>query len=111
MIKIVSPDGKPVQMPKVTIEVIDDPPDREENIAALEAHRRNTNWLQYQWPWLLPQARGKYVVVADQEAFIAATREEAIAWIKANHPNDPGAFWQYVPSVPVQGARCYAHRG
>jgi hypothetical protein len=54
----------------------------------------NSHWLQSHWADLLPHARGKFVAVAGQEAFIADTPEEAWAWAWANrnHPEDNGAL-------------------
>ena len=109
MIILHTPDGKPRSSPEVTIEDVNDPVECERARAAIEAHRRNSSWLEGQWPHLLPQALGKRVAVAGQEAFIAQTNEEAWAWIRAHHPDDPGAFVQYVP--PTQEPRIYAHRG
>jgi hypothetical protein len=99
-------DGKPMPSSSLTIEEISDPAECASVRAALEAHRRNSDWLQGQWSNLLPQALGKRVAVADQEAFIAQTSEEAWAWIRTHHPDDPGAFVQYVS--PTQGPRMYA---
>jgi hypothetical protein len=72
-----------------------------------ERFKRNSDWLQAHWPELLPQARGKHLVVAGQEAFIAATPEEASAMAQAAHPDDDGAFGQYV--FPNVWPRIYAH--
>jgi hypothetical protein len=52
--------------------------------------------LQAHWGDVLPQARGKFVAVANQEAFIAATPAEAWAWAEATHPEDNGAIVHYV---------------
>ena len=73
-----------------------------------EQARRNSAWLQAHWPDLLPQARGKFLVVAGQEAFVAQTMEEAWARAKAAHPNEEGALGQYVR--PEKGPRIYANR-
>jgi hypothetical protein len=77
--------------------------------AGHEKATRNGEWLQSHWPDLLPQALGKFVAVAGQEAFIADTPQEA--WAKANaaHPEDEGAICQYVR--PERGPRIYAHCG
>jgi hypothetical protein len=56
---------------------------------------------------LLPQARGKFVAVAAQEAHIAETPEEAWTWAKSAHPEDDGALVQYVRTGT--GPRIYAH--
>jgi hypothetical protein len=73
-----------------------------------ERARRNSDWLQAHWPDLLPQARGKFVAVAGQEAFVADTAEEAWAWAAKAHPEDDGALCQYV--FPHTGPRIYGHR-
>ncbi|MBI1918646.1 MAG: hypothetical protein HYS12_28465 [Planctomycetes bacterium] len=72
-----------------------------------ERARRNSEWLQAHWPDLLPQARGKFVAVAGQEAFLADTPEEAWRLARAAHPDDDGAISQYV--FPEGGPRLYAH--
>jgi hypothetical protein len=48
------------------------------------------------WSDLLPQARGKFLAVAGQEAFLADIPEEAWAQAQAAHPEDDGALCQYV---------------
>jgi hypothetical protein len=72
-------------------------------------HRRNSDWLQAHWSDIVPQARGKFVAVASQEAFIAETPAEAWAWVDNTHPEDTGAIVRYV-QVSV-GPRLYADRG
>jgi len=51
----------------------------------------------------VPQARGKFLAVAGQEAFLADTAAAAWAWVEARHPEDDGAVVQYVR--PQQGPR------
>ena len=72
-----------------------------------ERHRRNLQWLQAHWSDL-PQARGRYVAVADEEAFVAETSEEAWDWARTQHPNDDGAIVMFVPREKTW--RIYAHR-
>ncbi len=69
----------------------------------------NSAWLEAHWPELLPQARGRFLAVAGQEAFLGDSPEEAWAKAKAAHPEDGGALVQYV--LPQQGPRSYANRG
>jgi hypothetical protein len=69
--------------------------------------KRNSDWLQAHWAELLPRVRGKHVVVAGQEAFIADTPEEASGMAEAAHPDDDGAFGQYV--FPNEHPRIYAY--
>ncbi len=72
-----------------------------------ERFKRNSDWLQAHWADLLPQARGKHLAVAGEEAFIADTPEEAWAMARAAHPDDDGSFGQYV--FPNVWPRIYAH--
>jgi hypothetical protein len=90
------------------IERVADPAEIERHRAQHERARRNSDWLQGHWADLLPQARGKFVAVAGQEAFIADTAEDA--WVQAEkaHPEDDGALCQYV--FPHAGPRFYGHR-
>jgi hypothetical protein len=74
-----------------------------------ERARRNSRWLQNHWDDLLPQALGKFLAVAGEEAFVADTPEQAWAWAAQHHPDDDTATVQYLN--PAQGPRVYAHRG
>jgi hypothetical protein len=98
--------GAGMQQPRFVIEEVADP----DEIARFKAQdaraRRNSDWLQAHWPELLPAARGKFIAVAGQEAFIAGTAEEAWAMAKAAHPDDDGAIDQYVR--PERGPRIYS---
>jgi hypothetical protein len=94
--------------PQFIIEDVTDPDELARILEQAERARRNSDWLQAHWAELLPQARGRHVAVADQEAFIADTSEEAWAMAKAAHPNDRGAHLQYV--IPHPGPRIYADR-
>jgi hypothetical protein len=86
--------------------IIEDVPEAQRVQAQDACHRRNNAWLQAHWAAVLPQARGKFLAVAGQEAFIAPTPEEAWAWVDATHPADDGAIVQYV--CPETGPRIYA---
>jgi hypothetical protein len=106
MIRI-SSEG-PLPERKLVIEEVTDPVHIERSRAQSERFRRNSDWLQAHWGDVLPQARGKFLAIAGQEAFIADTSEEAWAKAKAAHPEDDGAFSQYV--FPHRGPRIYANR-
>jgi hypothetical protein len=54
-----------------------------------ERHRRNLQWLQAHWEDL-PERRGRYVAVADEQAFVAETAEMAWDWARSQHPDDDG---------------------
>ena len=98
--------GGPVE-PKFVIEEVTDPAEIDRHKAQRERARRNRDWLQTHWSELLPDARGKFVAVAGQEAFIADTPEEAWAMAKKAHPDDDGAIDQHVRPEP--GPRIYAY--
>src|SRR5271165_7088349 len=93
--------------PVFQIEEVNDPVEVARCKAQDERGRRNSDWLQAHWADLLPQARGKFVAVAEQEAFIARTAEEAWAWAARIHPDDNGALVRYVRIG--KGPRIYAN--
>jgi hypothetical protein len=94
--------------PPFTVEEISDP----EEIRRFQAHaqqaRLNSDWLQAHWADVLPQARGRFLAVAGQQAFIADNSEEARAMAARAHPDDDAVLVQYVR--PALGPRIYAHR-
>ncbi len=94
--------------PEFIIEECNDPSVIAKMKASNERGRRNDEWLQAHWGDLMPQARGKFVAVAGQEAFIADTATEAWNWAKTVHPEDDSATVQYVRTEI--GPRIYAHR-
>ncbi len=95
--------------PQFIIEEVTDPDEIARARAQDERHRRNNEWLEMHWADVLPQARGKFLAVADQEAFIAATSAEAWAWVDAVHPKDDGATVRYIRTD--KGPRMYGNRG
>jgi len=94
--------------PRFIIEEVNDPEVAAQIREQDERARRNEAWLQAHWPELRPHARGRHIAVANQEAFIADTPEEAWAMAMAAHPDDDGALLQYV--IPHEGPRIYADR-
>ena len=93
---------------QLTLEAVTDPAAIARARAVHELAGRNSDWLETHWPDILPEALGKHLVIAGQEAFIADTSAEAWALAKAAHPEDEGALCQYV--LPSRGPRIYAHR-
>jgi hypothetical protein len=93
---------------QLTLEEVNDPTVIARCRAQDERVKRNSDWLQAHWAELLPQARGKFVAVAGQEAFIADTADTAWRMARAAHPEDDGAISQYV--FPQGGPRIYANR-
>jgi hypothetical protein len=94
--------------PHLVIDEVTDPDEIARILAQHERGRRNSDWLQAHWPEIAPTARGRFVAVAGQEAFIANTPEEARALARAAHPDDDGLIAQYV--IPEPGPRIYANR-
>jgi hypothetical protein len=99
----------PMDQPKFTIEEVTDPAEVARFRAWHEQFRRNSDWLQAHWADVIPQARGRFVAVAGQQAFLGDTAAEALAQARAAYPEDEGAFVRYV--FPPGGPRIYAHRG
>jgi hypothetical protein len=93
----------------LTMEVVEPADVNPQDRAQLERFKQNSEWLQSHWADLLPQARGKLLAVAGQEAFIADTPEEARALARAAHPEDDGVLSQYV--FPNTWPRIYAYHG
>ena len=93
--------------PAFVIEEVTDADEIRRSQAQNERHRRNSAWLQAHWGEIVPQARGKFVAVAAQEAFIASTPAEAWAWVAATHPEDNGAIVRYIRTQ--QGPRLYVN--
>jgi hypothetical protein len=98
--------GGPVQ-PKLLIEEVTDPVEVARFDAQDERARLNGDWLQAHWPELLPNARGKFLAVAGQEAFLAQSPKEALTLARAAHPQDDGVIVEYVR--PERGPRLYAY--
>ena len=95
--------------PRFVIEEVTDPEEIARFRAQHERFRRNSDWLAAHWADVLPQARGRFLAVACQEAFIADSMEEAWTLATEAHPEDTGALLQYV--IPERGPRIYANRG
>lgn len=92
--------------PQITIEETNDPVACERNRLQRERAERNWKWLEGHWPDLLPRAFGRFLAVAEQEAYVADTVDEALAWIRTRHPDDTGRIVEYV--APPTGPRSYA---
>jgi hypothetical protein len=102
-------NGKEPERPKFVFEEVTDPVQIAEGLAVDEAYGRNEAWLQEHWAEVYPKAKGKTLVVAGQEAFIADTPEEALDRAHTAHPNDIGVVRRYVPFH--SGPRVYDLRG
>ena len=92
----------------IVIEEVNDPVEVVRFRAQYEQAKRNGDWLQAHWADVLPQAYGKFLAVAGQEARIADTPEAAWDWAEKAHPEDKGALVRYVR--PPGGPRIYSPR-
>lgn len=92
---------------RLTIDEVNDPAEVARCRAQDERARRNADWLEAHWAELLPRARGRFIAVAGQQAYIADSAEEAWRLARAAHPDDDGAISQYVR--PEGGPRVYAY--
>src|SRR5438046_2190304 len=94
MIRQINPH--PGVEPQVIIEEVTDPVEIERHRLHMEAFRLNSDWLEGHWGTVMPQARGKFVAVAGQEAFLAESADEAWAWAARVHPEDISPLVQFV---------------
>jgi hypothetical protein len=92
----------------LTFEVVSDPAAKDRAARQMDQFRQYLAWLQEHWSEILPQVRGKYLAVAGREAFISADPLDAWSRARAAHPEDLGAFSQFV--LAGQGPRIYANR-
>lgn len=93
---------------KYQVEEVNDPAESARFNSVYERLRLNANWLEAHWDALLPQAFGKFLAIAGQEAFISNSAEEAWNWAATKHPEDNGALVEFV--LPAGGPRFYANR-
>jgi hypothetical protein len=91
--------GEWEDIPLKVVEEVIDPVANERYRRGLESFAKNGAWLQAHLDEILPRIRGKHIAVAGQELFVADTAEEVRAWVKVNHPEDPGPLFQRIPAV------------
>ena len=94
---------------RITVESVPNAEALTPYIEQLQRAQLNRDWLEAHWSELLPSARGKFLAVAGQQAFVADTPEEAWNMAEAAFPDDDGAFVQFVRSL--EGPRFYANQG
>lgn len=94
------------ETPQLSIEEVSDPSQIARHRMQDERQAKNLKWLESHWGDL-PGVRGHYVVVADQQAFIAETAEVAWNWARTQHPADDGAVVLRVPAE--KGWKIYAN--
>src|SRR4051812_43852116 len=102
-VKIAS-SGGPVE-PQTTLTRLTDPADIARVRAFHEQVARNLRWLGEHWADLLPGACGKYVAVANEQAYVAESRLEAEGLARKDHPDEVGMVVQFVR--PDVGPRVY----
>ena len=89
---------------EISIEEVTDPEEIARHRAQDLRHARNLKWLETHWSDL-PNARGRYVAVANEQPFVADTAEAAWSWAYGQFPPDDGAI---VLRVPAERG-CAAH--
>ncbi|SRR6266478_1181743 len=99
--------SKSNDVPQITIEAVSDPVEVARHCAQDERHARNLQWLESHWSEL-GDSRGRFVAVADQQAFIGETAAAAWEWARREHPDDDGAVVMFVPAE--RAWRIYATR-
>src|SRR2546425_10957334 len=92
----------------MVMEEVTDPEELAKARAQRQRFDRNSAWLQAHATEVYARYRGKCVVVAGEELFVADTPEEAWASAAAAHPEDDGSFMRYIPREKV--ARIYANQ-
>lgn len=91
----------------IVIEEVTDPQEIARHRAQDERHARNLKWLEAHGSDL-PNARGRFVAVANEQAFVAETAAEGWNWAQSQEPADDGAIVMLVPAN--RGWRIYANR-
>lgn len=95
------------QQSTIVMEEVTDP----QRVAEAHARRvladRNSAWLQAHASEIYTRHRGKCIVVAGEELFVADTPEDVIAMAEAAHPEDDGSLIRYIPKEKM--ARIYAN--
>lgn len=93
--------------PLVMYEVTD-PEELAKAKAQDEQFEKNRAWLESRIAQICAQNRGKCIVVAGQELFVADDALDAVAQARKAHPEDKGFLLRYIPKVKME--RIYAHR-
>ena len=93
---------------QVVMEEGADPKEIAEFQARWAQAQRNSDWLQAHAHEIYTQHRGKFIIVAGEELFVADTSEEAYALAKAGRPEDKGRLGRYI--YPKKMARVYGNR-
>ena len=91
----------------IVMEEVTDPVEVSKARVRREKFDRNFAWFRTHAAEVYEHHRGKFICIAGEEVFAAATPEEAIAQATAAHPRDEGSFVQYIPLEKM--ARVYAN--
>lgn len=92
---------------KIVMEEVADPQEVAMARSQFAQAELNSAWLQEHAAEIYTRHRGKFIVVAGEELFVADTPEEATALAKARHPSDAGRIIRYI--YPTKLARVYAN--
>ncbi len=90
------------------MEEVTDPEEIAKARAQHESYNRNLAWLNAHFKEVYTRHRGKFICVAGEELFVAATPKKVIALAKSAHPEDDGRLIRYI--YPRKMARIYANQ-
>lgn len=107
MIRLLKESRIGTQRFPVVMEEVTDPEELARAQARRERFDRNFAWFQTRASEFFTRYRGKCIVIAGEELFVADTPEDAWSLAEAAHPEDEGSFIHYIPKDKV--ARIYAH--
>lgn len=92
-----------MSLEKMVVEEVDDPQKLARFRYGQVRFEANRDWLESHWQDVLPQAAGRFLAVAGQEAFVTDSIDAAWKWVEEHHSDDEGAFVRFVRSQ--QGPR------
>ncbi len=93
--------------PTIVMEEVTDEKELAEARARREKFDRNAAWFQSHASEIYRKHRGKCIVIAGEELFVADTPEEVWKFARTAHPTDDGSFIHYIPKQKL--ARIYGN--
>lgn len=92
---------------EIVMEDVSDPQEIARAHSQFAQAELNSRWLEAHATEIYLRHRGKFIVVAGEELFVADTPEEATALARAAHPDDEGSIIRYI--YPTKTSRIYAN--
>ncbi|MEX2214057.1 MAG: hypothetical protein WD768_08020 [Phycisphaeraceae bacterium] len=87
----------PIKREPIVITEVTDPEEIRQADELRAAYDRNREWYHSHQREIVDQHKGKYVAVANEKLFVAATTEELFALIDTTFPRATGIYSTYVP--------------